>query len=262
MITGGIDVGILYTKAVILQDETVIARSLVDTGGAKRAENISTAWKNALLEAGINADDVESMYITGRGKYDAPFDGVTYTEPVCMAEATKMLCPDATCLLNLGADFSIAVALRPDSTIQEFTYNEKCSAGCGLLLETMLDRFEMDFNTIDSFTRTKEVAINDGCAVFMELDVLSLLNRGYPPADVMYAVIRSIAVRSLVTFNELTVADKRQPYLTGGMAAASSIVSMLREVSGISFEVPNEPQYFTATGAALLAARHMKEGRI
>ena len=57
MITGGIDVGIEYIKAVILKDGKVIARGTGLSGGAARAKNSEQVWKDTLAAAKLSPPD-------------------------------------------------------------------------------------------------------------------------------------------------------------------------------------------------------------
>jgi len=259
MITAGVDVGVLYTKTVILRDGAVLGRSAADTGGAGRAKNISAAWERALREAGISEREVEGVCVTGRGKFDVPFAGEPVTLPVCLAEAARALCPDATCVLDLGADFGTAVSLKPDGRIQEFAFSQKCSLGCGFLVEALMDRTGLDYRALNSLPYSEAETVSDGCAVFAEMDFLSLLNRGVPVEAALAAAVRSIAVRALVMLHELTIADRSKICLSGGLAALAPLVTALEKQSGLTFTVPGSPREFGAMGAALLAGKRKGE---
>ncbi len=135
MIIAGIDAGVLNTKVVIKEDEKVIARSKVSTGGIDRPQQVKKAYEEALQAAGLTEKDVEKVIATGKGKYDIPFADEVYTETSALARAARHFFPEATGAMSVGADETIALKLGEKRLIDEFVLNQKCTAGLGTFLE-------------------------------------------------------------------------------------------------------------------------------
>lgn len=253
MITGGIDMGLAYVKAVVLKDGKIIGKAIGVSGGAGRKANAEKVWKEALAAAGVDA--VDKLVCTGKGKYDVPFADKVYTEPVCLLEAAKASCDGVTTAMDIGADASTLVTLKNTGMIDEMVINQKCSAGYGLMMEVLADKLEMGiekFGQVD-VSAAGDAKVSDGCMVFAEMDALSLLNRGYDTEAVAAAIIKSAAVRASVVYDDITIHNDEKVLLSGGVALNKSFVAELSKRKGIEFIVVEDPQYFMALGAAIKA---------
>ncbi len=256
MITGGIDMGLENIKAVVLKDGKVIGKACGHAGGVKRPEHAAEVWKAALNEAGVKEEDVSCILATGKGKYDVPFAKTVYTEPICLMEGAALLDPKATMVMSLGADETLIITLK-DGKINETTFNQKCSAGFGIMLEVIADRLGMSFEELGKVDLSKaaDAKVNDGCMVFAEMDALSLLNKGLEKEAVAAAAVKSAAVRASVVFDDVTYPDKEHIVLVGAPATLPSLVKEIEKNSDVKFVIPEDPVYFMAAGAAAKAAK-------
>ncbi|MGN1002877.1 MAG: acyl-CoA dehydratase activase [Oscillospiraceae bacterium] len=254
MITGGIDMGFAYAKAVVLEDGKLIGKAIGVSGGISRKANAEKVWKEALAQAGV--DGVDKLVCTGKGKYDVPFADKVYTEPVCLLEAAKACCEGVTTVMDIGADASTVITVKADGKIGEMVINQKCSAGYGLMLELMADKLELGVEKLGqtNMAAAGDAKVSDGCMVFAEMDALSLLNRGYSAEAVAAALIKSAAVRASVVYDDITIRRDEKVLLTGGVALNAAFVEELSKRKGIRFILPEEPQYALAIGAAIKAA--------
>ena len=255
MITAGIDAGIAYTKVVILNDGAVAGKGIGPTGGVDRSERIADAYGMALGDAGITAGDVEKVVVTGKAKHNADIEGKRISEQKAAARAARQLCPGATCVVSTGADETMVSVLADDGSglVGEYAFNQKCTAGLGLFLEYMADRLGMDVEELGGLTGPCGAEVNEGCVVFAELDALSLLNHGTPPAEVGKAVNLAAAARVSSVINDITKPSKERVVLLGGLANNAAFVKALEDLSGIAFSVPADAAYAGALGAALSA---------
>jgi predicted CoA-substrate-specific enzyme activase len=253
MITAGIDVGLEYIKAVIMKDGKVVGKASGLSGGAKRPAAVQAVYDKALEAAGVKASDVEKVISTGKGKFDATFSADQLSETVVAAEAARFFEPKATTVVDIGAD-EIVVATLAGEKITEFVINEKCAAGIGLLLEGIADRFDLSVEEIGALEGPGSVTVNDGCVVFMELDALSLVNRGTDIKEVVKALNEACAWRANSTLNDIYKPSKDCVVLFGGMTQNGAFVKALERISGIKFVIPQEAVYAGAIGAAALAA--------
>ena len=253
MITAGIDVGLEYTKVVILKDGEVVGRACGESGGARRPDAVRDVYGEALKAAGVNAEDVEKAISTGKGKFDAAFADEQLAETITAAKAANVLADGATAVVGIGADETV-IATLDGAKIKEFAINQKCAAALGLFLESMADRFDMTIEELGALEGESSIQVNDGCIVFAELDALSLVNRGADPKDVARAMIEACAWRANSTINDIYKPDTERVVLIGGMSKNAAFVRALEKISGIEFVIPDEAYFASAIGCAALAA--------
>ena len=253
MITAGIDVGLAYTKAVIMKDGKVAGKACGLSGGAGRPAAVKAVYEKALADAGIKASDVEKVFATGKGKFDVDFADDKLTEAVVAAKAAKLFDPKATTVVDMGAD-EIVVATLDGDKISEFVINEKCGAGIGLFMEDFADRFEMTLEELGALEGPLTVTVNDGCIVFAELDALSLINRGTCVKEVGKAINDACAWRANRAINDIYRPALDCVVLLGGLVKNGAFLKALEKASGLKYVVPEDAVFGGAIGAAALAA--------
>lgn len=255
--------GLAYAKAVVLRDGAVIGRAMGRSGGVRRSENAARIWAEALKDAGVDAGEVARVFATGKGRYDVPFRDDQYTEPVCAAKAAAAFCPGASMVIDAGADEILAVTLEAGGRIREVTYNQKCSAGCGLMLESIADRLEYSLEELGQVDLDVDspAVVSDGCMPFAELDALGLLNRGVSREAVAAAVLRSAAVRASVVLQDVTRPDTSCVAIMGGLTQNAAFLQALEAQTGLEFQIAADAVYLMAAGAALMAAGEGAESR-
>ena len=256
MITAGIDVGIESLKAVVLKDGKVLARGTGLSGGANRARAVEQVWSNTLAAARLSPSDVSKIIATGQGKHDVRFAHDRITEPVADTQAARFLYPGATSVVDIGADQVRVITLGPGDSILEVVMNQKCAAGLGILLKSMARTLGMTLEEMSSLSGNSHInaTVNDGCAVFAEMDALGLLNRSIPREEVARAVIEAVAVRINSILNDKIKPAKDTTVLIGGVSRNTAVINALKRRSRINFLIPELAEYAGALGAALIAA--------
>jgi len=256
MITAGIDVGIESLKAVILKDGKVLARGIGLSGGAHRAKIVEQVWSEALAAARLKPADIGKVIATGQGKNDVRFADDRVVEPVADAWAARFLYPKATCVVDIGADQVRLVTLGKGDSILEVVMNQKCAAGLGIFLKSMARTLGMALDEMSGLSGNPAggVTVNDGCAVFAEMDALGLLNRNVPRQDVARAVMEAVAIRINSILNDKIMPARDTTILVGGVSKNTAVVNALQRRSEIGFMIPEHAEYAGALGAALMAA--------
>ena len=95
LFVGGIDIGSLYTKAVILNHESEILAFSVIPSGSDYEDAANKAMEEAQGKAGIILTDIEYIVSTGYGRRIAPFANSAITEITCHAVGAHHLFPEA-----------------------------------------------------------------------------------------------------------------------------------------------------------------------
>ena len=255
MIIAGIDMGIQNTKAVILKDDKVIGKSTVSTGGMDRPEQAQKAYDEALRDAGIEAGSALKVYATGKGKFDIQFADGVFTETSASARAAMHFFPEATAVLSIGADESLAAVLGKKRLIDEFVLNQKCAAGLGAFITYLARRLGVPAEQAPAADMSDAGVMNDGCVVFAELDALSMMNDGAAPGEIMAAAIRAAATRAATVLCDLTTPPGDRVVLIGGFTKNPAFVDALEKSLGRKFLIPEDAEYCGAVGAALCGTR-------
>lgn len=259
--TAGVDVGSTYTKAVILDaDGTVRARIMRPTG-FRLAEVARSALEAALAEAGLAHDDVDYVVTTGFGRHQTDVADTSVTDLTAGARGAKALFPGTKTVLDVGGQTMKATRLDEGAKVKSFRLNDKCAAGTGAFLEKTA-RY-MGFGTEDIGPLVAEsrdsVPISGVCAVFAESEVINHLSQGAPPADIMRGAINSLVGRSV----QLMKRVRMEPEFTliGGILRFHTMAEVIREElgEGVNVPPPEEVQFTSALGAALLGRQRLRK---
>lgn len=256
MPVAGVDVGSVAAKAVILDENslTLLGRAVLPTGWNPRE-----AGEKALAAACADAGNLTPRHVTatGYGRVSLPFAHTTVTEISCHALGAVHLFPETGIVLDIGGQDSKVISTGPDGTVQDFLMNDKCAAGTGRFLQVLSGILDMDLATLsEAASQGKPVAISSMCAVFAETEIIGLLARGTAPADVAAGVFLSIARRMRGLASRIPL--RGQCTFTGGLAISPAFGVLLAGELGIPVNIPEHPQLTGALGAALLAARKMR----
>ncbi len=258
--TAGIDVGSTYTKAVILDENEVIAGQAMINTGFKLGQAAKRALDMAVDAAGIVEDDVEYVISTGFGRHQVPFRDINVTDMTASARGAAHLFPETRTILDVGGQTMKAIRLDDGLRVKSFRLNDKCAAGTGAFLEKTA-RY-MGYETVEigalAATSKEAVPISGVCAVFAESEVINHLSHGAAPADIMYGSIVSLVGRSVQLMRRV----RMEPEFTliGGILRFESMAKVVRQELSAEVNVPEGDlvQYTSALGAALLGQQRLQ----
>jgi benzoyl-CoA reductase subunit D len=255
MITAGIDCGAKNTKVVLLKDGDVLSKSTVPSGFDQKGA-AHQAFEEALSQAGISKDDVKHITATGAGKKEVDFANNTVTEVGADAKGANKLFPSAKTIIDVGAEEGRAIKSDGKGKVVDFAINEKCAAGAGSFTESMARALEVPVEDLGdlSLKSTKEIQMNAQCAVFAESEVVTLVHAKTPKEDMAKAVHDAIASR--ITSMARKIGVEQDVALIGGVAKNKGFVKSLKDDLGTEVLLPEDPEFVTALGAALVAAEN------
>lgn len=253
MITAGIDMGAKTVKVVIVKDNKVSARSIVPTG-FEPLESAEKAMDEAAKNAGISRKDIQRVFATGAGRKTIPFAANNITEVTADAKGAVFLLPSVRTVVDIGAEEARGISVDASGRVLDFAKNDKCAAGAGAFVESMSRALEVTVPQMIELSHksTKEAPINATCAVFAESEVVSLIHSKIEKADIAHAVHDAIASRVSSMVRRIPI--EKDVALIGGVANNSAIVEAMKKHLGVEIKVPENPEYVSALGAALLAA--------
>jgi predicted CoA-substrate-specific enzyme activase len=253
VLTLGIDIGSITTKAAIMRDGSILGTRVDFTG-----YNIGKAWRRVtdelLAELGIPLSTIEKIVSTGYGRNSVETAHKTITEITCHAAGVHFFAPGIRSIIDIGGQDSKSIVLDDSGKVRDFAMNDKCAAGTGRFLEVMARALQVDLEDFGdiSLRADNPGRISSTCTVFAESEVISLISRGEARENIIAGIHESIATRVSAMANRIGV---RPPVMmTGGVAKNIGVVKALEVKLGMTIEVTEAAQVMGALGAAILAA--------
>lgn len=259
MITLGIDVGSITTKAVLISGGQVIGSGLAPSG-YRPEESARNALAEALKGLVIDRDKIARVVATGYGRKSVSFADKAITEISCHAEGASFLIPSVRFVIDVGGQDSKAILLNGEGKVLNFIMNDKCAAGTGRFLEVMARALELSLDemTVLSNLSTSPAKISSLCTVFAESEVISLIARGEARENIVAGIHEAIAQRIVAMARRLGIIGPVM--ITGGVAKNGGVVNALAKVLGEPVKTSPLGQFAGAIGAALLAGDSGKIG--
>ena len=260
MIACGMDLGTQKVKTVILKDGTVAARA-VTFSGFDPTEAAKQAVNAALRQANLQLSDVACFVATGSSMELAPYNASTVSMMGADAKAGTYLFPKARTIIDVGAEEARAVKCDERGVMVDFIVNERCAAGAGAFIEAMARALELKLEEMGPLSLKAERAsqINASCVIFGESDVVSLIHRKEPKAEIARAIFDAMADRISSMVHRLGV--NPEVVLIGGVAKDVGFVAALNRKLGANVLIPQNPDFAGALGAALTATNRGKVGQ-
>jgi len=252
MITAGIDMGAKFIKVVLLRDGEVLARTQ-ETAGFEPNEAAERAYTSALAEAGLSADDIDTVCSTGAGRKNAPYASDSITEVGAAVKGVIFSHPSARTVIDIGGEEGRAVKCNDQGKVEDFAVNEKCAAGAGSFTEAMARALEVPLTEFGklSLESTEAIPMNAQCAVFAESEVVSLVHAKTPKKDIARAVHDAIASRIVSMVRRVGIND--DVALVGGVSYNPGFVDSLGRGLETKVIIPDHAEYAGALGAAIVA---------
>ncbi|NIV35254.1 MAG: ATPase [Anaerolineae bacterium] len=247
----GIDVGTTTTKAAIIDADRRLLGRAVCRSGADLVQAATTAYEDALADAGVARETVQFVVATGFGRRNVPFAQDTRTEISCHGRGCHHYYPEALTVVDIGGQDSKIIKLDAEGRRVGFQMNRKCAAGTGSFLEDIAHKLNLPLAELGGLARTtgKIAQIGSYCTVFSATEVLERIRAGEETADIARGLFDSVAKR-ILEMDTLT----GRVVMTGGVVAHNPIVAeLLSARAGVHVEIAPHPQVMGAFGAALIA---------
>jgi len=194
MITAGIDIGSITTKAAVMADGKIRGTKVIFTG--YNAEQAGTkVYEELLKELGIEKSDIRKVVSTGYGRNSVKFMDKAMTEIICHGAGAHYLNPRTRSVIDIGGQDSKAIVLDEKGKVKNFAMNDKCAAGTGRFLEVMARALEVDLDGFGALSlRAGDPSrISSLCTVFAESEVISLISKGEKRENIIAGIHESIA---------------------------------------------------------------------
>ena len=254
------DLGTQKVKAIILKDNMVVGRGQAFSG-FDPTETAKAAIHAALKQANLQLKDVACFVATGSSMELAPYTKSTVSMMGADAKAATSSFPQARTIIDVGSEEARAIKCDERGVMVDFIVNERCAAGAGSFIEAMARALEVKLEEMGPLALKAERAsqINASCVIFGESDVVSLIHRQEPKAEIARAIFDAMADRVSSMVHRLGV--NPEVVLVGGVAKDSGFIASLNRKLSVKVLVPEHPDFNGALGAALTAVNRCKGGQ-
>jgi len=255
MVTAGVDIGSVGSKAVIMLDGELYAYSAMRTGGVSEETAIKVLnW--ALEETGLKTENVHYIVGTGYGRVNVPFAKRTITEIACHARGAHYIYgPTVRTVLDIGGQDCKAIRCDEKGKVMSFLMNDKCAAGTGRGLEVFADLIRVPIEELGKASLSVEKEpppVSNTCVIFAKAESVALLRQGWQKEKVAAAYHLAMVNRIIDLLTKVGI--EKDFVVTGGVAKNTGIVSRLERNLGIKpLEPKLDPILAGAMGAALFA---------
>ncbi|MBY9013609.1 MAG: benzoyl-CoA reductase, bzd-type, subunit Q [Candidatus Lokiarchaeota archaeon] len=259
IITAGVDVGSVGSKAAILIDGEVYSWGITRTG-ANSPESARKALDWAIKGTDLRLADLKYIVGTGYGRVNVPMANKAITEIACHAKGANYIWgPKVRTVLDVGGQDIKAIHCDETGRVTSFLMNDKCAAGTGRGMEIFADLLQISIEEIGEASLKideEPPPVSCTCVAFAKTEAIGLLRKGWSKEKVLAAYTRAMAVRMSNLVNRVGL--EKEFVITGGQSKNIGIVSRIENVLNINC-LPSpkwktgglDPMIAGAIGAAL-----------
>lgn len=255
MITAGCDVGSRTAKAVIVENDRIVA-SRVIPARLDPGDSAVAVMNLALDAAGLSLNEITRIVGTGYGQLEIPFAHRCESEIVCHARGAWWTRPSVRMIVDIGGQDAKAIRINDAGRVIRYSYNDKCASGTGRFLEIMAEALQVALEAMGEMgmAGTEALTISSQCVIFAETEVVSLINDNHGVPDILNALHRALGNRVASLARSLVIEE--EVVMTGGVAKNIGVFNALSRGMGVPVRALDgiDPQINGALGAALLAA--------
>ena len=269
VITAGVDVGSVGSKAVIMADGEIYSWSVMRTG-SNSSDSAKKVLGWAMEGTGLELSDFNYIVGTGYGRVNVPMANRAITEIACHAKGANYIWgPSVRTVLDVGGQDVKAIRCDERGKVVAFLMNDKCAAGTGRGMEVIADLLKIPIEEVGrvSLNVTEEPEpVSSTCVVFAKSEAVGLLRRGWSKEKVLAAYVRAMSIRMSELIEK--VGCEKDFVITGGQSKNIGIVNRIENILGVKrLPVPHleetgrDPVSAGAIGAALFAKALYEKSR-
>lgn len=261
IITAGVDVGSVSSKATIMVDGQIYSVSIMRTGSSS-SDSARKVMEWTLEGTGLKLSDIHYIVGTGYGRVNVPMAHNTLTEIACHAKGANYIWGSTVrTILDVGGQDIKAIKCDEKGKVLAFLMNDKCAAGTGRGMEVLADLLKISIEEMGEMSlRVDEEPdpVSCTCVAFARTEAMGLLRRGWSKEKVLAAYMRAMAIRMCNLLER--VGCERDLVVTGGQSRNIGIIRRLEKMLGMNTLPPPkwednglDPMAAGAIGAALFA---------
>jgi benzoyl-CoA reductase subunit D len=190
---------------------------------------VKESLDDVVKEAGLARSDIDYIATTGEGESLEFATGHFYTMTT-HARGALYLNPEARAVLDVGALNGRAIRIDEKGKVLNYRMTSQCASGSGQFLENISRYLGISQDEIGTLSRQSmhPEKVSSICAVLAETDVINMVSRSVPPADILRGIHESMADRLIKLLKSI---DVRQGVvmMTGGLALDTGLVKALQD---------------------------------
>jgi len=260
VITAGVDVGSVGSKAAIMIDGEMYAWAVTRTG-SNSPDSANKVMGMVLQDTDLKQSDIQYTVGTGYGRVNVPMANKAITEIACHAKGANYIWgPSVRTILDVGGQDIKAIHCDESGRVTAFLMNDKCAAGTGRGMEVFADLLQIPIEDIGKVSLSVDVEpppVSCTCVAFAKTEAIGLLRKGWTREKVLAAYTRAMAIRMANLVNRVGL--EKEFVITGGQSKNMGIVTRIETILGVkTLPSPNwregglDPMVAGAAGAALL----------
>jgi bzd-type benzoyl-CoA reductase Q subunit len=260
VITAGVDVGSVGSKAAIMIDGEVYAWAVTRTG-SNSPDSAKKVMGMVLDGTDLQQNDIKYTVGTGYGRVNVPMANKAITEIACHARGANYIWgPSVRTILDVGGQDIKAIHCDETGRVTSFLMNDKCAAGTGRGMEVFADLLQIPIEDIGKVSLSideEPPPVSCTCVAFAKTEAIGLLRKGWTREKVLAAYTRAMAIRMANLVNRVGL--EKEFVITGGQSKNMGIVNRVETILGIkTLPSPNwregglDPMLAGAIGAASL----------
>jgi benzoyl-CoA reductase subunit D len=234
-LTAGIDPGASLVKVVITKSRggsegEILARTVQRIRRRNVFEVVRSAFDEACAAAGVSLPDFAYVASTGDG------DSVTFRTGhfysiTTHARGALHLCPEARAALDVGALHARALRMNDEGRVLSHRMTSQCASGSGQFVENIARYLGVPLEDVGELSKkgTDPAKVSSICAVLAETDVINMVARGIPTADILKGIHLSIGGRLVQLLR--VVGGEGKVLLTGGLSQDVGLVAAVAELA-------------------------------
>ena len=260
VITAGVDVGSVGSKAAIMIDGEMYAWAVTRTG-SNSPDSAKKVMGMVLQDTDLKQSDIQYTVGTGYGRVNVPMANKAITEIACHAKGANYIWgPSVRTILDVGGQDIKAIHCDQTGRVTSFLMNDKCAAGTGRGMEVFADLLKIpieDIGRVSLSINEEPEPVSCTCVAYAKTEAVGLLRKGWSREKVLAAYTRAMAMRMANLINRVGL--EKELVITGGQSKNMGIVNRVETILGMkTLPSPNwregglDPMIAGAAGAALL----------
>ena len=240
----GIDVGSAYTKYCVMKDGEIVTLFSEKTPIRQRVY-----FEEKVKELHSLYPDAE-IVSCGYGK--ANVDGIhNINELTALAKGVFYTTGENGIVLDIGGQ-DTKIIVQEDGQLKEFFVNDKCAAGSGMFLSSVLEMINVRFDDIDlSKRRCSNTCLSTTCAVFAQSEIVELIADNKDEEEILSAVISQILIKAKPLIRKVYEGNI---IFSGGISQIKGIEDMVEEVLSVKCIKLGNSNYLSAIGCATVSS--------
>lgn len=238
----GIDVGSTFTKYCVMKDRKIIDLFSKKTPIRQYAyfenevENLKRKYQDSsIVSCGYGRENVSAVR--------------RVNELTALAVGSYYMLGADSVILDIGGQDTKIIEQKNGKLTQFFT-NDKCAAGSGMFLISILNMLGMEFKDINLIESGQpKINLSSICAVFAQSEIVELIAKNKKEKEIIEAVIWQILVKAKALLLKINAKDL---VLSGGFCQIRGLSQFAERVFDRKCIVAKNGDYLSAIGCALI----------